>query len=80
MSNKVYDSLKLAVICLTALCTLILTVGKAFMIPYYEPISIAFGACATALQYILNEVSKEFFKDKNIVPKENDFEVNEPLG
>ena len=80
MSDKTYNTLKVVVICLTALCTLCLTVGKSWGLQYYEQIATTFGAMATALQYILNEVSKAFFKDKNIVPKDNDFDVNENLG
>ena len=80
MSDKTYNTLKIVVIVLTASCTLCLTVGKAWGLSYYEAIATSLGALATALQYILNEISKAFFKDKEIVPKDNDAEVTEPLG
>lgn len=68
MSNKVYDILKRWVLpCLTGMATLVLTVGEAWNIPYYKAISITFGALATFLTYVLNEASKSYFQNKQIV-------------
>jgi hypothetical protein len=80
MSDKTYNTLKIVVIVLTASCTFCLTLGKAWGLSYYEAIATTLGALATALQYILNEISKAFFKDKEIVQKMNDFDTNESIG
>lgn len=68
MSNKTYDVLKRWVLpCLTGMATLVLTVGEAWNIPQYKAISITFGALATFLTYVLNEASKSYFQNKQIV-------------
>lgn len=70
MSDNVYDFLKRWVLpCLTGMATLILTVGEAWNIPQYKAISITFGAMATFLTYVLNEASKSYMKDKQIIYK-----------
>lgn len=68
MNNNTYDFLKRWVLpILTGLATLVLTVGEAWNIPNYKAISITFGACATFLAYVLNEASKTYMKDKQII-------------
>ena len=68
MNNKTYNFLRrwLQPI-LTGLATFTLTVGEAWNIPQYKAISITFGALATLLAYVLNESSKAYFADKEIV-------------
>ena len=70
MTNNAYDILKRWVLpMLSGMATLILTVGEAWNIPYYKTISITFGALATYLTYVLNEASKSYMKDKEIITK-----------
>ena len=68
MNNNTYDFLRrwLQPI-LTGLATFTLTVGEAWNIPQYKAVSITFGALATLLAYVLNESSKAYFADKEIV-------------
>lgn len=68
MTNNTYNFLRrwLQPI-LTGLATFTLTVGEAWNIPKYKAISITFGALATLLAYVLNESSKAYFADKEIV-------------
>lgn len=71
MSNQTYDFLKRFVLpVLTGFGTFCLTVGEAWNIPHYKEIAITFGALATFLAYVLNESSKQYMKDKEIVSKE----------
>ena len=75
MTNSTYDFLKRWVLpCLTGMATLVLTIGEAWNIPQYKAISITFGALATFLTYVLNEASKSYMKDKQIIsrPENND--------
>ena len=68
MTNKTYDFLKRIVLpVLTGLGTFCLTVGETWNIPHYKEISITLGAIATFLAYVLNESSKQYMKDKEIV-------------
>ena len=72
---KYYDFLKNVVLpCLMASSTLVMTVGQAWNIPNYKAIAITFGALATFLSSVLNQASKDFFKDKQIisVPEESE--------
>ena len=71
MSNQTYDFLKRIVLpVLTGLGTFCLTVGEAWNIPHYKEIAITLGALATFLAYVLNESSKNYMKDKEIVSRE----------
>lgn len=73
MSNKAYDFLKQWVLpILTGLATLVLTVGEAWNIPDYKAISITCGALATFLAYVLNEASKAYMRNKQIVQVPDD--------
>lgn len=68
MSNKVYDALKRYCLpILIAMGPLVLTVGEAWNIPHYKEIAITVGALATFLTTILNEASKSYFQNKQIV-------------
>lgn len=68
MSNNTYDLLKRWILpCLTGLGTLVLTIGEAWNIPQYKAISITFGALATFLTYVLNEASKSYMSNKQII-------------
>lgn len=71
MSNEMYDFLKRILLpVFTGLATFCLTVGEAWSIPYYKEISITLGALATFLAYVINESSKAYMKDKEIVLKQ----------
>ena len=68
MSNKLYDFLKhYALPLLVAMGPLVLTAGEAWHIPYYKEIAITVGALATFLTTFLNESSRIYLKDKQIV-------------
>lgn len=69
MSSKVYDILKrLAAPVLPAIATLLGTIGKIWGLPIMTPIALTVGAIATCLGTIVVKSSKDFFKDKEIVP------------
>ena len=71
MTKKTYDFLKRIVLpVLTGLGTFCLTVGETWNITHYKEISITLGALATFLAYVLNESSKNYMKDKEIVTRE----------
>lgn len=71
MTNQTYDILKRLVLpVLTGLSAFCLTVGEAWIIPHYKEIAITLSALATFLAYVLNESSKQYMKDKEIVSKE----------
>lgn len=67
MNNKTYDILKIIGTCLPLLATFILLLKDAWGIPYAEPIAMTIGGVSTLLLGILAEVSKQYFKDKEIV-------------
>ena len=69
MSSKVYDILKwLAAPVLPAIATLLGAIGEIWHLPIMTPIALTVGAVATCLGTIVIKSSKEFFKDKEIVP------------
>lgn len=68
MSNKVYDALKRYCLpILIAMGPLVLTSGEAWNIPHYKEIAITIGALATFMTTILNEASKSYFQNKQII-------------
>lgn len=71
MSNNLYDVLKRIVLpLLTGLDTFVLTVGEVWAIPYYREIAITLGATATLLAFMLNEASKKYMEDKEIIERQ----------
>lgn len=69
MSSKVYDILKwLAAPVLPAIATLLGAIGEIWHLPIMTPIALTVGAVATCLGTIVIKSSKDFFKDKEIVP------------
>lgn len=68
MNNKTYDFLKKYLIAiLTGGATLVLTLGKIWGLPYCEQIASTMTAIATFITFIINNASKNYFKDKEIV-------------
>lgn len=69
MNSKVYGVLKwLSAPVLPAIATLLGTIGKIWDLPIMAPIALTVGAIATCLGTIVIKSSKDFFKDKEIVP------------
>lgn len=76
MDSKTYDFLKRIILpILSGSSAFILTVGEAWNIPQYKALSITFSAGATFLTYFLNESSKKYLEDKDIIPKDSSVEV-----
>ena len=67
MSNKTYDILKIIGTCLPLLASFVLLLKDAWGIPYAEPIAVTLGGLSTLMLGILAEISKQYFKDKEIV-------------
>lgn len=68
MNDKTYDILKNWVLpVLTGGATFVLTVGKLWNIPYTEQIAGTMTALATLISFVINNASKQFFADKEIV-------------
>ena len=68
MKSETYDLLKNWVLpLLTGGATFILTVGKLWGIPYTEQVAGTMTALATLISFVINQSSKEFFADKEIV-------------
>ena len=70
MNNKTYDILKIIGTCLPLLASFILLLKDAWGIPYAEPIAVTIGGLSTLLLGVLAEISKQYFKDKEIKTKE----------
>lgn len=71
LTNNLYDTLRRWIQpILTGLATFVVTIGEVWNIPQYKAISITLGAMATFLAYVLNEVSKNYFSDKEIINNE----------
>ena len=70
ISSNTYDFLKKHMLAiLTGGATLIIAIGKIWNIPYTEAIAATLTAIARFIVYVINNSSKEFFKDKEIVEK-----------
>ena len=67
MTNKTYDVLKTIGTCLPLLATFILLLKDAWGIPYADAIAMTIGGLSTLLLGILAEISKQYFKDKEVV-------------
>lgn len=68
MNSKVYDILKNWVLpILTGGATFIITLGELWHIPYSKEIAGTMTALATLISFILNQSSKAYFADKEIV-------------
>lgn len=68
MDDRTYDILKNWVLpLLTGGATFVLTVGKLWNIPYTEQIAGTMTALATLISFVINNASKQFFADKEIV-------------
>lgn len=69
MNDKTYDLLKNWVLpLLTGGATFIITLGELWGIPYSKEVAGTMTALATLISFILNQSSKAFFADKEIVP------------
>ena len=67
MTNRTYDVLKVIFSSMPLVASFVLLLRDAWGIPYAEPIAITIGGLSTLGLGILAEVSKEFFKNKEIV-------------
>lgn len=68
MSNKVYDALKVVSYILPPLATLLIGLSELWNIPILVPIAGTVSLLEGFLVSILGALSKNFFKDKEIVP------------
>ena len=68
MNSKTYDILKNIVIpLLTGGATLVLTLGDIWGLPYAQQIGATMTAVATFIAFIINQASKNYFADKEII-------------
>lgn len=68
MSNEVYDFLKNILIpVLTGGATFILTLGDIWGIPFAKEVGATLTALATLISFIINQSSKDYFHNKEIV-------------
>ena len=68
MNSKTYDILKNIVIpVLTGGATLVLTLGDIWGLPFAQQIGATMTALATFIAFLVNQSSKAFFADKEIV-------------
>ena len=68
MSDKVYDILKNWVLpLLTGGATFVITLGELWGIPYSKEVAGTMTALATLISFILNQSSKAYFKEHEIV-------------
>ena len=67
MTNKTYDVVKVIANCMPLLAAFILLLRDAWNIPYAEPIAATICGLSTLILGILAEISKQYFKDKEIV-------------
>lgn len=68
LSNKWYDILKNWVLpLLTGGATFIITLGELWHIPYSKEVAGTMTALATLISFVLNQSSKAYFSDKEIV-------------
>lgn len=73
MNDQTYDILKNWVLpVLTGGATFVLTVGKLWNIPYSEQIAGTMTALATLISFVINNASKVYFSDKEIVEATTD--------
>ena len=80
MTDKTYDLIKKWLPYFALLGAILVYVGGYWKLPYIDKIGATIDGVVGIVMAWLNEQSKEFFKDKNIVPKENDFNAEEPGG
>lgn len=76
LSSKIYDVMKILVIVFNGLAIFFTTLGELFG---YHWMFLASGVCAAIsglVAYIMNESSKEFWKDKEIIDKEGTTDGN----
>lgn len=77
MDSKVYDILKNWVLpLLTGGATFIITLGELWGIPYSKEVAGTMTALATLISFLINQSSKAFFSDKEIVPAINNRDVD----
>lgn len=80
MKNEIYDLLKNWVLpILTGGATFVITLGELWGIPYSKEIAGTMTALATLISFILNQSSKAYFSDKEIV-ETNVVDYNEEQG
>lgn len=77
MNSNVYDILKNWILpLLTGGATFIITLGELWGIPYSKEVAGTMTALATLISFILNQSSKIFFQDKEIVTAINNKDVD----
>ena len=74
MTNKAYDTAKVVFTSLPLVSSFILLLKDAWNIPYAEPIAVTIGGISTLGLGILANISKEYFKNKEIVNKDDSAE------
>lgn len=68
MNSNLYDLLKNWVLpLLTGGATFVITLGELWGIPYSKEVAGTMTALATLISFILNQSSKAYFSDKEIV-------------
>lgn len=68
MNSKTYDILKNWVLpILTGGATFVITLGELWHIPYSKEIAGTMTATATLISFILNQSSKSYFSNKEII-------------
>lgn len=68
MNSKTYDILKNIVIpVLTGGATLVLTLGDIWGMPYAQQVGATMTAIATFIAFLINQSSKAYFSDKEII-------------
>lgn len=68
MSSKVYDALKIVSYILPPLATLLIGLSELWNVPILVPIAGTVSLLEGFLVSILGALSKNYFKDKEIVP------------
>lgn len=69
LTNKQYDFIKNWLLpILMGGATFVITLGKLWEIPYYNQIAGTMTAVATFISFVINESSRAYFEDKDIIP------------
>ena len=80
LNNNVYDLLKNWILpLLTGGATFVITLGELWGIPYSKEVAGTMTALATLVSFVLNQSSKAYFSDKEIVD-DNVVDYNEEQG
>ena len=80
MSDKTYDLIKKYLPYFGLLGAILVYVGGYWELPYVDKVGATISGVVAIIMEYLNKLSKNFFADKNIVPKTNDTDVSESGG